>query len=283
MKRILITGANSYIGTSFERWMARHRDGYQVDTVDTLNGEWKKKDFRGYDVVFHVAGIAHVDVKKGNKEQYYKVNRDLAIEMAKKARQEGVGQFIFMSSIIVYGERYTLAKPFYITKDTIPRPTNYYGMSKLMAERGILRLQSDGFNVVILRPPMVYGKGSRGNYSKLVKLVSICPVFPDIRNKRSMLYVDNLCEFVRLMIDNEEKGIFFPQDKKYVGTVELAREIARAKGKKVIITKALNPFIWILYIIPYSRKIISKAFGSMAYEKEMGLYKYEYEFCIGFD
>jgi len=276
MKRILITGADSYIGTSFERWLKRYGNKYQVNTVSTLDDEWNKKDFTGYDVVFHVAGIAHVDVKKGNKELYYKVNRDLTIKIAKKARQCEVRQFIFMSSIIVYGEHYTLSKPMYITMDTVPKPTNYYGMSKLMAEKGILPLQSDDFNVVVIRAPMIYGKGSKENYPKLVKFVSLCPVFPDIRNRRSMLYVDNLCEFVRLMIDNEEKGIFFPQNREHVGTVELVREIARAKGKRIIITKSLNPIIRILCLIDYSKKLVSKMFGNMAYHDSMSLYKDEY-------
>lgn len=289
MKKILITGAGSYIGMSFEKWMAQY-DEYVIDMVSTINDEWKMKDFSGYDVVFHVAGIAHVDANRSplyrigrNKKTsdkmeslYYKVNRDLTIEVAKKAKAENVKQFIFMSSIIVYGEKDSIEKVHYITKDTVPTPSNYYGMSKLMAEQGILPLQSEEFNVVVLRPPMIYGKDSKGNYTKLAKLARICPVFPDIKNKRSILYVSNLCEFVRLMVDNEEKGIFFPQNKEYVSTMQLVHEIGKVNGKKVFYTRFLNTFVWVSCAIPTFKRLFSKVYGSMLYDKKISIYKSEY-------
>ena len=103
MKKILITGANSYIGVSFENYMKQWADEYSVDTVDMIDGTWREKDFGGYDAVFQVAGIAHKKETKENFELYYKVNRDLAIETAKKAKKDGVKQFIFLSSMSVYG------------------------------------------------------------------------------------------------------------------------------------------------------------------------------------
>jgi len=118
MKKILITGANSYIGTSFEEYITKV-DGYCVDTVDMTDGSWKDMDFSGYDTVFHVAGIAHADTGKVSdeiKEQYYKVNTELTIETAKKAKAEGVSQFVFMSSAIVYGDSAPVGKERIITK-----------------------------------------------------------------------------------------------------------------------------------------------------------------------
>ncbi len=206
MKRVLITGANSYIGTNVERWLLREPDKYHVDTLDLKDPSWKNYDFSPYDVVFHVAGIAHVSRNPKLKDLYYSVNRDLAIETAKKAKDDGVKQFIFMSSIIVYGDSSSSKRV--ITKDTVPTPSNFYGDSKLQAEQGIRALESESFKVVILRPPMIYGKGCKGNYPKLAKLALKLPFFPDIYNERSMLYIDNLCEFIRLMIYNEESGIF---------------------------------------------------------------------------
>ena len=181
MKNILITGANSYVGTSFEKWLSQWPDKYHVDTIDMIDGTWREKSFAGYDAVFHVAGIAHRKETKQNAHLYYEVNRDLAIETAKKAKAEGVSQFIFMSSMSVYGMETGV-----ITRDTVPNPKNHYGKSKFEAEQGITALEDESFRVAVLRPPMIYGKGCKGNYQKLAKLARITPVFPDIENKRSM-------------------------------------------------------------------------------------------------
>lgn len=265
MKRILITGANSYIGTSFEKWVAQWLEDYQVETVGTRNGEWKELDFSPYDVVFHVAGIAHQDAKADQEELYYKVNRDLTIEIAEKAKAEGVKQFIFMSSMIVYGASSKIGETKIITRDTVPEPINFYGNSKLQAEQGILPLQADGFNVVVIRPPMIYGKDSKGNYPLLAKFAKITPVFPNIENKRSMLHIDNLCEFIKIMIDQNEAGTYFPQNREYVKTSELVRTIAQIQGKGIKLTKLLNP------LIQKATKfgVINKVFGSLVYDKSM--------------
>ena len=274
MKRILITGKDSYIGTSFEKWVRQWPEEYPIDTLDTKE-DWQSYDFSDYDVVFHVAGIAHVDAKANMEDLYYQVNRDLTIEAAKKAKAEGVKQFIFMSSIIVYGDSSKLGEKRVITKDTIPTPTNFYGNSKLQAEQGIQPLQDEHFKVVILRPPMIYGKGSKGNYPKLARLAQKTPIFPDIENERSMLYIENLCEFIRLMIDNEARGIFFPQNKEYVKTTELVKTIAEVYGKKMRLTKVFNGLVrWGFKEVP----MINKVFGSLVYEKEMSNYQ-DFEYC----
>ncbi len=272
MKRILITGANSYIGTSVEKWLSKFPEKFFINTIDMRDEKWKENDFSSYDVVFHVAGIAHVSTNPKLKDLYYKVNRDLAIETAIKARDEGVKQFIFMSSIIVYGDSKD-AKGI-ITKDTVPVPSNFYGDSKLKAEEGIRTLESDYFKVVILRPPMIYGKGSKGNYPKLAKLAKKLPIFPDIDNQRSMLYIDNLCEFVRLMIENEENGIFFPQNKEYVKTSELVKLIAEVHGKKIILTKLFN---FPLKVIGRLLRLVDKVFGNLVYDKQLSQYKFNYQ------
>ena len=274
MKRILITGKDSYIGISFEKWVNQWPEEYHVDTLDTKR-DWQSYDFSPYDVVFHVAGIAHVDAKADMEDLYYQVNRDLTIEAAQKAKAEGVEQFIFMSSIIVYGDSSKLGEKRVITKDTIPIPTNFYGNSKLQAEQGIQPLQDEHFKVVILRPPMIYGKGSKGNYPKLARLAQKTPIFPDIENERSMLYIENLCEFIRLMIDNEARGIFFPQNEEYIKTTELVKTIAEVYGKKMRLTKVFNGLIrW------GSKKVlaINKVFGSLVYEKEMSDYQ-DFKYC----
>lgn len=256
MKKILITGANSYIGTSFEKYMAQFGDEYQIDTVDMIDGTWREKDFSGYDSVFHVAGIAHQKETLENAHLYYEVNRNLAVATAKKAKREGVKQFILLSSMSVYGMETGV-----ITKQTVPNPKSHYGKSKLQADEIIEKLNCDTFKVAILRPPMVYGNGCKGNYQRLRKFALKSPIFPDYPNKRSMVYIDNLCEFVKCVIDEGEDGVFFPQNAEYVNTSEMVRTIAEENGRKLYFTKAFNPIIKIM-----SFGIIKKVFGSLTYK-----------------
>ena len=276
MKKILITGANSYIGVSFETYLKQLDGEYTVDTVDMIDGTWREKSFAGYDAVFHVAGIAHSDNGKISEEKeklYYAVNTDLTVETAKKAKADGVKQFIFMSSAIVYGESASIGKEKLITKDTPVSPANCYGDSKVQAENGILPLNGDGFKVVVLRPPMIYGKGSKGNYPTLVKMALKMPLFPYVKNQRSMLYIGNLCEFIRLMIDNEEQGIFWPQNGEYSNTSELVKMIAAAHGKKRPLVKG---FGWALKLASHMIGLINKAFGNLCYDMSISEYKENY-------
>lgn len=277
MKKILITGANSYIGTSFEKYLKENfPEAYQVDTVDMIGNSWREKSFSGYDAVFHVAGIAHSDSGKISEEKsklYYAVNTDLTVETAKKAKADGVSQFVFMSSAIVYGESAPIGARKLITRDTPVSPANCYGDSKVQAENGIRPLSDDSFRVVILRPPMIYGKGSKGNYPLLAKLALKTPIFPYVNNERSMLYIENLCEFVRLMVENQEQGTFWPQNPEYSNTGELVKLIAQAHGKKVRIIKG---FGWALKLLGLVTGLVNKAFGSLSYDRTMSEYKEAY-------
>lgn len=276
MKKILITGADSYIGTSIERYLAQWPQQYQVDTVDMVDGSWSERSFAGYDAVFHVAGIAHSDtgnVSEERKALYYKVNTDLTVETAKKAKAEGVGQFIFMSSAIVYGDSAPIGQQKVITADTPLAPANFYGDSKVQAEKGILPLNDDDFHVVVLRPPMIYGPGSKGNYPVLSKLARKLPVFPKVANQRSMLYIGNLAEFVRLMIENREQGIFWPQNSEYSNTTVLVRLIANAQGKNILIVPGLG---WALKLLGHATGLVNKAFGSLSYDMELSRYREDY-------
>ncbi|WP_407269707.1 NAD-dependent epimerase/dehydratase family protein [Radiobacillus sp. PE A8.2] len=271
MKKILITGENSFIGKSLKSWLVNYSEDYSIDTITMREDSWKIKGFTQYDVVFHVAGIAHVSSDPKMEDMYYKVNRDLTIEVAEKAKSAGVKQFIFMSSIIVYGDSSSSKR--IIDKNTVPNPSNFYGNSKLLAEEGISPLNSDKFKVVIVRPPMIYGKGSKGNYPKLAKAAQKLPIFPNINNQRSMLHIDNLCEFIRLMIDNEESGLFFPQNSEYVKTSEMVQLIAETHGKRIILTKIFNP---VLRVMARKVGLINKVFGNLVYEKNMSKYKEDY-------
>lgn len=280
MKRVLITGAESYIGTAFEKWIADRSSSIVTETVDMKDGAWRKRDFHGYDSVFHVAGLAHADVGKVTEETrqlYYKVNCDLAVECAGKAKAEGVGQFIFMSSIIVYGDSAGIGQRKVITRDTPLAPASFYGDSKVQAEKGLRGLDSDDFRVVILRPPMIYGKGSKGNYPLLAEFAGKLPFFPKEDNQRSMLYIGNLCRFVELMVENRERGIFFPQNREYVRTADLVAAIAAERGRRMRLTGIFHPALLLLGKTGGKLGTLSdKAFGNLVYEKGMSEYREEY-------
>lgn len=280
MKKVLITGANSYIGESFEAWVKKKYFGQiQVDTLDMIDGTWRESSFQGYDTIFHVAGIAHADVGFVSEERkafYYKINRDLAIETAEKAKRENVSQFIFMSSMIVYSG----CKEKIITEKTIPKPLNFYGDSKWQADQTIRRLSDERFKVVILRPPMIYGRGSKGNYPELSKLATKLPIFPIVRNKRSMLYIDNLCELVSLIINNEESGIFFPQNAEYSNTSDMVKMIAEVKSHKIVMIPGTNFWVTLLQKCPGKiGGLATKAFGDSVYDMNMSGYKENYRVC----
>lgn len=259
LKRVLIIGANSYIGTSFKQFIENMDEKELIiDRISARNEEWKLHDFSGYDVVLHLSGIAHRKEKKTETADYYRVNRDLAYDVAKKAKESKVGQFIFMSTAAVYGSNVSV-----ITKDTIPCPSTHYGMAKLEAEQDIIELHNDDFKVAVVRPPMVYGYGCKGNFKRLLLLAKITPIFPNIQNKRSMIYIDNLCEFIRLLIEYEEWGYFHPQNAEYVCTSEMVQVIIEEVGQKPHYTKVFN---WLIQIFANRVEAISKLFGDWYYE-----------------
>ena len=275
MKKILITGANSYIGCSFRQYAMQHYAAdFSIDTMDVRGDAWRQKDFKGYDCILHVAGIAHADVgrvSEKEKEAYYQVNTNLAIAVAEKAKAEGVGQFILMSSMIIYGG----AKR--ITKEIEPKPSNFYGDSKWQADQAIRALAAENFAVTVLRPPMVYGKGCKGNYQVIAKYARTAPIFPEVMNERSMLYIENLCEFLCVVIKEQRAGIFFPQNKELVNTCEMVKEIAKVNGHQLCTISWLKPFVAIGRKMPGKiGELCQKAFGSSYYELEMSEYDFEY-------
>ena len=281
MKKVLITGADSYIGTSFEKHVnTYYPDQLEISTIDMRDDNWKNADFSGYDIIFHVAGIAHADVSKVSEEtraKYYAVNTDLAIDTAKKARSEGVKQFVFMSSIIIYGDSAPLGQRKVIRRDTEPHPSNFYGDSKWQADKGVRELGDDNFTVTVLRPPMIYGKGSKGNYPVLSKMAGKLPVFPDIDNERSMLYIENLCEFLAHIMIRGDGGIFWPQNGEYVKTSDMVRMIGEVTGRGIRVSKLWNPAVKLASLIPgKTRNLANKAFGSLSIDKELSEYDFKY-------
>ena len=267
MKRILITGAGSYIGAS----LAAHlqKQSYKVTELDLLDKEWVNFSFSPYDVVLHVAAIVHQKEQPEMESLYFRVNRDLAAEVARKAKAEGVGQFIFMSSMSVYGMDTGI-----ITPETVPAPISFYGKSKLAAEELIQAEADTHFKVCILRPPMVYGSGCKGNFQTVVKLVKHSPVFPQLHNERSMIHIDNLCEFLKLCIDSGESGLFFPQNREYMQTSQMARTIAGKLGRRIWFSRLAG--LAVRLTIPFL-SLTQKAFGTLIYQDTE---RHDYCYCI---
>lgn len=273
MIKVLITGAGSYVGENVRNYILSTSSDFEIDAVDTMGENWKNADYSRYDVIYHVAGIAHVNADPKMEALYYKVNRDLTIQVAKHAKAAGVKQFIFMSSQIVFHESQSL-KAEKITRDTREHPNGFYGDSKLQAEKGLRELECDTFNICILRPPMIYGPNAKGNFPRLAALACKTPFFPAWHNKRSMLYIDNLAEFVKQVVLGQMSGTFYPQNREQSDTVEIVRFFAKEAAHKVWITKLLNPFVWLGGFV---LQPINKMFATYYYDPDMSKHDFDYQ------
>ena len=281
-RKVLITGAGSYIGESFLTYADKHYcENFEIEVLDMLNENWREKDFSSYDIVYHVAGIAHADVgnvDEATKEKYYAVNTDLAVEVCKKAKADKVKEFIFMSSMIIYGDSAPYGIKKIVDAITVPSPANFYGDSKLQADVAVRELADADFKVIVLRPPMIYGKGSKGNYPVLAKLAKKLPVFPDVDNERSMLHIDNLCEFLcQVMLVKEfvmPAIVLIPQNSEWTKTSEMVYEIAEVSDRKIRNIKILKPAVWIGGKVPGKvSNLVNKAFGNSVYSQDMSKYE----------
>jgi UDP-glucose 4-epimerase len=266
IKRVLITGSNSYVGTNVEKWLMKEPDKFYVETISVRGEAWKSFDFSKFDVVFHVAGIAHVKETKKNKDLYFKVNRDLAFEVAAIAKKNNVKQFIFMSSLSVYGIEGSLRKIVEINNESIEDPKTFYGSSKFEAEKKILKLNSKIFKVCIVRPPMIYGKNAPGNFRKLYNLIKFFRLFPKVKNSRSLLNIEFLSLKIEHYITNDYEGYYFPQDEEYSSTSQIVDFISKMIGKRVHLSSFLGLLISLFL---FNNPTIRKLFGSLVINKDL--------------
>lgn len=267
MKKILIVGANSYIGNTFEKYiMNKYSDHTEMQIEDEIiiekvhasNGDWKDINYEQYDVVIILAAIVHQKEKDGMEELYQQVNYIMPIEIATKAKNAGVKQLIFMSTVAVYGSVVT-----HITKDTVPNPDTLYGKSKLEAEYKLREMDTEEFRVAIIRPPMVYGEGCKGNYTRLVKLATYNPIYPKIHNKRSVISIDRLCRYMEEIIRNGSSGTFLPQDEEYADTIMTIKRIRMAQGKRTVLVSGT---VWLVKLAMKRVGAVRKMFGDWYYE-----------------
>lgn len=280
MKKILILGANSYIGTSFENYMQqKYPDDYEIHTT-SLHGEaWRQEDWSGYDSILNVTGKAHADIaqlSEAQKQEYYAINCDLAVETAKKAIEDGAAQYIYLSSIIIYGDSSNSRTPVRITADTKPAPSNFYGDSKWQAEQKLQELfrtaekTTRHTRLVLLRLPMIYGPGCKGNYKTLVKMSQKLPLFPTYHNERSVLHIDQLAEYLRNLVERGESGLFLPQDDTCRSTPDMVFELAEAAGRRMYHAAWMNPFVRLAFYLPGKPgRLARKAFGTLVIDHEL--------------
>ncbi len=269
MTELLLTGASGFIGSNVRAQMP---DSIRVTPLSVRNDDWRNADFSRFDAVLHAAGIAHVLDGSMMGEAYHEVNCVRTLEIAEKAKKAGVGLFVFLSSIIVFGAPTPAGVHAPITPQTAPNPENAYGKSKLDAENGLRAMEADSFRVAILRLPMVYGRGCKGNYTRLASLARKCPLFPAFDNRRSMLYIENLTSLIAKIVFDCPSGTYHPRDGVSRSTGEIARAICAAHGKKCVQTRLLAPAVRLMG----KGGIVRRAFGDQEYASDMPDYPANY-------
>lgn len=263
-KNVLILGKNSYIGNKLKIYLNKF-ENYNVEIKSIRDDSWVKDNYKDYDIIFFVAGIAHRKETKENIQLYYDVNTKLAVNIAKKAREECVKHFIYISSMSVYGLTTGI-----VTNKTKISPNSHYGMSKAMAEQQLWEMCNDRFLVSIVRPPMVFGYNCKGNYQKLRMYALHIGIFPKYKNFRSMIYIDNLCSVLRAIMHNEQSGVYCPQNYEYLTTYNIVELISIIHGRPCflfpiadgIFTKIIN-----------KHNILKKVFGTLLYDKNINVPK----------
>lgn len=276
--KILITGANSYIGENLMKGI-KTNTSHQVDQIGLIEHSWRQQSFFGFDVIFHVAGIAHRSRGKKKLDLYIKVNRDLAIEVADKAKKDGVKQFIFMSSITIFGPDMSIGEDKYINIESY-NPYDSYSLSKLEADIYIQSLNSSTFKTAIIRTPMVYGPNCKGNFPKLIKISKYLFFGLKISNKRSMIYIGNLINFIIELIQNQLSGVFYPQNNEYVSTSELIK-ISRQYFNQSYFE---IPFpVFMIKFFSIFLPVLKKLYGNLAIPLEHSKYNFNYNATNFFD
>ncbi|WP_418185383.1 NAD-dependent epimerase/dehydratase family protein [Aliarcobacter vitoriensis] len=231
MSKLLITGSNGFIGNYF---INNYKSKYNIKTFSFLKDDINTLDCNTIGIVFHLSALVH-QMGGASASEYEKINVIQTIELAKKAKESGVNHFVFMSTVKVYGEE---TNSIY-TENTVCNPEDDYGKSKLKAEHELQKLEDENFKISIIRTPIVYGYGVKANIKNLISLVNKVPVLPlgKIKNKRSMVYIGNLCHLVDEIITQEKKGIFLASDDEPLSTSKLIELIAKNLDKKIYLIK----------------------------------------------
>lgn len=259
-KRVLITGETGYIARNLRLKLLS--EGFSADNLSIRAQLPAPEELEAYGVVVHCAALVHE--KRRAKKDYYKINTELTRRLALGFKRSGGGLFIFLSTMAVYGLEGSLEQKVVIDASTPLRPSGYYGKSKLLAEQALRKMESPAMGVAIIRPPIVYGSDCPGNYARLVRAARVFPVFPYVRNERSMIHIETLCGYIMEVIKNKKRGIFHPQDAEHQCTSLLVRRLAQEEGRDIALSPALGA-ITTLINSPKTRK----AFGNLVYSHRL--------------
>ena len=266
-KTLMITGASGFIGSNF---IERYKDKYNIIPVDLLKIKPEEIDFRGVDTVLHLAALVH-QMKGAPREKYFEVNTELTRKVAEEAKKQGVRHFVFYSTVKVYGYDGDLYNHnIILNEESECKPMNDpYGESKWEAEKILRRLEDDNFKIGIIRPPMVYGKGVKGNMESLIKLVKMLPILPFNydKNRRSLVNIENLMYLTTLVIDKEASGVFLPLDEKNISLKEIVEGIEKAYNLKRINIPMIQPIFWLL--TKMKPNIMVRLFGTLQFDNRL--------------
>ena len=280
-KTLMITGASGFIGTNF---IERYKDRYNIVPVDLLKIKPEEIEFKDVDTVLHLAALVH-QMNGAPREKYFEVNTELTRKIAEAAKKNKVKHFVFYSTVKVYGYDGDLYDHNFILNEYSPcNPTNDpYGESKWEAEKILREMESDDFIVSVIRPPMVYGKGVKGNMESLIKLVKKLPILPFnyTRNRRSFVNIDNLLYLTSLVIDKEKEGIFLPLDEKPLSLKEMIEGIEEGLKIKRIKLPMIEPFFWILTKI--KPNIMVRLYGSLQFDNRETREKLKYVPLVSYE
>jgi len=258
MSRILITGANSFVGTNYIK-SSIHKE---ISEISLFQNNPEQIDFTGYDVVIHLVAIVHQS-RRIKDDKYFKINRDLCLEVAEHARNGGVKQFIFLSTVKVYGEFIPNSGPW--NEDSSCLPEDSYGKSKYEAEVALRKMETTNFIVSIIRTPLVYGVGVKANMLSILRLVDKFPILPlaKVNNKRSFTSAENLVAFIDRIIERRASGIFIAMDEKPLSTTDLVYLISRYLNKRVFLFRMPE------FIVEAGKSLIPKIFDRLYGSFEM--------------
>lgn len=273
-KTLMITGASGFIGSNF---IKKYENEYNIVPVCLIKNKPEDLDYTGVDTILHLAALVH-QMKGAPEEQYFEVNTELTRRLAIAAKEKGVKHFVFYSTVKVYGFDGELNNhDFILTENSPCNPNDSYGASKYEAEKILNSLQNEKFKVAMIRPPMVYGEGVKGNMLSLMKFINILPIIPFNydNNKRSIISTENLLYMTHLIIKNEADGVYLGTEGDPVSIKEIAESIEKGLGKKKINIKFPNFIFKLLYKI--KPNIMVRLYGTLAFKQEDNYEKIKYK------
>ena len=282
---ILITGATGFVGGAVVRRLTEEKKHVVRAAVRQLSdvlpadvsqmqtgGLSKNTDYaealQAVDVVIHAAARVHImdDDASDPLAEFRKVNVGGTLNLARQAADAGVQRFVFISSIKVNGESTELGKPF--TPEDNIATLDPYGLSKWEAEQGLFQIaEQTGMQVVVIRPPLIYGEGVKANFAKMMLGVAKGLPLPlgAVHNKRSLVALDNLVDFIILCAQHPKaaNGVFLISDGEDVSTTELLQKVAKAMGKKARLMPAPVGLMTFVAKLLGKEDVANRLFGSL--------------------